>query len=277
MEKGRAKKKRRLEVGCRRANDRNRETASVSPVDLLPVEIQTMILSLATGGGDSSTYDVCRFVCSMWWRILPRPLMNERTCNDASKRGRLAVIRWARENGCPWGMDVYSNAARGGHLGVLEWAWDNGCPWSVASTCAEAAEGGHLDVLRWAREKGFPWGGSGLTSTKAAAGGHPDVLLWAIENGCPISDDALWRAAESGWSDVLRWIKENVNGSTRHMLCVRAAEESRFSVLEGLLESGRQWNAVTLYLVQRQLKADPSRLGSERVYPRIWEMLRTAG
>jgi len=44
----------------------------------------------------------------------------------------------------------------GGHLEVLKWARENGCPWDE-DTCAGAAEGGHLEVLKWARENGCPW------------------------------------------------------------------------------------------------------------------------
>jgi len=47
-------------------------------------------------------------------------------------------------------------AAKGGHLEVLKWARENGCPWDEW-TCAYAAEGGHLEVLKWARENGCPW------------------------------------------------------------------------------------------------------------------------
>ena len=47
-------------------------------------------------------------------------------------------------------------AAKYGHLEVLKWARENGCPWDEV-TCAYAAKGGHLDVLKWARENGCPW------------------------------------------------------------------------------------------------------------------------
>jgi hypothetical protein len=39
----------------------------------------------------------------------------------------------------------------GGHLEILKWARENGCPWNEL-TCASAARGGHLTVLKWARE-----------------------------------------------------------------------------------------------------------------------------
>ena len=47
-------------------------------------------------------------------------------------------------------------AAEGGHLEMLKWARENGCPWDE-DTCANAAKGGHLEVLKWARENDCPW------------------------------------------------------------------------------------------------------------------------
>ena len=42
-----------------------------------------------------------------------------------------------------------------GHLAVLQWARAQGCPWDVF-TCRVAAENGHLAVLQWARAQGCP-------------------------------------------------------------------------------------------------------------------------
>ena len=47
-------------------------------------------------------------------------------------------------------------AAQGGHLQVLRWAREQGCPWDF-TTCLSAAAGGHLEVLRWAREHDCEW------------------------------------------------------------------------------------------------------------------------
>jgi hypothetical protein len=91
-------------------------------------------------------------------------------------------LKWARENGCPWGAGTCSSAAGGGHLEVLQWARENGCPWNEG-TCSSAAHGGHLDVLQWARANGCPWDEG--TCEAAVARGHLDVLQWAKENDCP--------------------------------------------------------------------------------------------
>ncbi len=77
-------------------------------------------------------------------------------CFRAAREGYLDILKWARENGCPWSGNTCSIAARHGHLHVLQWARENGCLWGRL-TCSCAAEGGHLDILKWARMNGCPW------------------------------------------------------------------------------------------------------------------------
>ena len=40
------------------------------------------------------------------------------------------MLKWARENKCPWNFDTCFWVAKRGHLEVLKWARENGCPWS---------------------------------------------------------------------------------------------------------------------------------------------------
>ena len=47
-------------------------------------------------------------------------------------------------------------AAENGHFEILKWAREQGCPWNEW-TCAYAAENGHFKILKWAREQGCPW------------------------------------------------------------------------------------------------------------------------
>jgi hypothetical protein len=66
------------------------------------------------------------------------------------------VLKWARENDCPWDEETCACAAKGGHLEVLKWVRENDCPWDEW-TCAWAALGGHLEVLNVLRENDCPW------------------------------------------------------------------------------------------------------------------------
>jgi hypothetical protein len=58
--------------------------------------------------------------------------------------GHLEVLKWARENGCPWDENTCAWAAERDHLEVLKWAHENGCPWDER-TCAYAAWKGYVE------------------------------------------------------------------------------------------------------------------------------------
>jgi hypothetical protein len=76
-------------------------------------------------------------------------------CAIAAEVGNLDVLKWARENDCPWDDETCANAAEGGHLEVLKWARENDCPWDE-DTCANAAQGGHLETLKWGARERLP-------------------------------------------------------------------------------------------------------------------------
>lgn len=83
----------------------------------------------------------------------------------------------------PTCADYCSSVAMVGRLDILKWARENGCPWNEKRCCYKAARNGHLNVLQWATENNYQW--DLKTSYKASKGGHLNVLQWAIDNGCP--------------------------------------------------------------------------------------------
>ena len=130
-----------------------------------------------------------------------------RTCGTAASYGQLEALQWMREHDCPWNWQTCALAARFGQLGALVWAREYGCPWD-AMTCYGAAINGHLDVLQWAREHDSPWGEH--VCSFAVQFGHLEMLQWALENGCPCADlDVLFGvAAKSGHVEMMPWFLE---------------------------------------------------------------------
>jgi hypothetical protein len=78
---------------------------------------------------------------------------NWRTCWVAAEHGHLEVLKWARENGCPW--------KRGESLGSRQKQKNETCAkdrkLKNEDVRKSSGEGGHLEVMRWARENGCPW------------------------------------------------------------------------------------------------------------------------
>ena len=126
-----------------------------------------------------NTSTKCRRAAELGWlstlknRLRRGILDKPGVCTFAAEFGHLEIVKWARENGCPWeagrclrGLHDLGDrinytcawAARHGHLEVIKWARENGCPWDE-KTCSWAAKGGQLEVLQWALENGCPWVG----------------------------------------------------------------------------------------------------------------------
>lgn len=51
------------------------------------------------------------------------------TCYGTARCGHLAVLQWARQQGCPWDATTCQGAAFGGHLAMLQWLRQQGCLW----------------------------------------------------------------------------------------------------------------------------------------------------
>ena len=165
----------------------------------------------------------------------------DETCEKIATGGNLEVLRWAREHGCPWGVDTCAGAAGGGHLEVLQWAREHGCRWDVM-TCACAAESGQMEVLRWAREHDCPWDDE--TNLLAAFEGQLEVLVWAEERGCPWAEGVCTVAAQGGQLEVLKWLWKQ-DRPWDEMTCAAAAHGGHLEMLRWAREHGCPWDEAT--------------------------------
>ena len=140
------------------------------------------------------------------WVILLKPSnlnIGRDTCRGAAAGGHLAVLQWAREKGCHWGVETCTAAADNGHLAVLRWARHHGCPWDW-TMCTAAARGGHLAVLQYARQKPRCLWGSRACSA-AAEHGSLSILKWLRQHGCPLDFLTISHAIGSGHLELLKW------------------------------------------------------------------------
>jgi hypothetical protein len=107
---------------------------------------------------------VAERVCRLWAALLAR-VRAERPLNRRSQTPTFT-----------------SEAAVRGHLEVLKWAREDGCPWDAERSCAEAPWSGRLEVAKWARENGCPWDSRRCAST-ASKQGHTDIVQWIEARG----------------------------------------------------------------------------------------------
>ncbi|CAM9484125.1 unnamed protein product [Phaeothamnion confervicola] len=86
---------------------------------------------------------LCRF------RPPPSPAPND------GRSERPTVLRYVREEGCPWDESCCSSAGEHGRLDALQFARLHHCPWDD-ETCSESRAAGHSDVVAWAHANGCP-------------------------------------------------------------------------------------------------------------------------
>jgi hypothetical protein len=206
------------------------------------------------------------------------------TCAAIASGGKLSVLQWARENGCPWDEATTKCSARHGHLEMLKWAVERGCPCREEEFCDAAARGGQLEVLKWLRPRGCEW--STETFIAAIKSGDLDTIRWLRENGCGWDEDTCEVAAKYRHFEVLKWAVESgchvfndakvfsyaVQGCDAEMIewlhgrgfgfgygkwtCHLAAECGQLDVLRRLHTEGCPLDNTTCYLAARKGRVD---------------------
>ncbi|KAL6079603.1 Ankyrin repeat-containing domain [Balamuthia mandrillaris] len=166
------------------------------------------------------------------------------TCNQAAANGRLEVLKWARENGCPWDLYTCVYAAYGGHVEVLQWARENGCDWHEEDVISNAAENGHFEVVKWARKHGCSWGGGIWACKGAAKAGHLAMLKWLRKHGCPWDGWTCLEAARCGHLEILKWARAN-GCPWCASTCQYTAAAGQLEALQWMREQGCPWDERT--------------------------------
>eukprot|EP01038_Epipyxis_sp_PR26KG_P018355 gene18355-25856_t len=134
------------------------------------------------------------------------------TCEAIASTGRLDILQWALDHGCPWDARCASTCASEGHMEMFRWIMDLNrefFPIDMDSLCSNAASGGHLQLLqlmiKWARINGCRWDAN--TCTAAARLGKLEILQWLREENCPWDAKTCAVAAERAHLHVLEWAR----------------------------------------------------------------------
>jgi hypothetical protein len=92
-------------------------------------------------------------------------------------------------------------------VALLSWAKDNGCPWDDR-TCEAAYTGGHEDVLEWARGQGCPWDSGVLREWRLQC----PVLRALWDESVPVTAWEGVTYGELGGADAGRVVELDLDG-----------------------------------------------------------------
>ncbi|KXZ43740.1 hypothetical protein GPECTOR_81g188 [Gonium pectorale] len=143
-------------------------------------------------------------------------LHDETLMNAAARSGRVELMAWLRERGCPWVATTLKSAAGTGCEAALEWLVEQGCPMPAdGGPYTVAASNGDLATLRCLARLGCPWGparGSGAVFefTLSTINHSPEplpVLRLLVELGCPVDWEAPGTHAVRAWlrAEAVKW------------------------------------------------------------------------
>ena len=176
------------------------------------------------------------------------------TSEAAAATGKLDILKWAIEEGCPWDVNVCSLAAAGNnHICILKWILlesgnDVNCV-PLPSLFVAAAEGGHLKTLQWLylnyiNEFRLD---DGTVCKAAVESGSLDVLQWAHHKGFSLDHEAFEAAVTGGSLEILDWLWHNgcqaqdpINPEFEADLFFWPSHDGRIDVLEWLFSKGFQ-------------------------------------
>jgi hypothetical protein len=95
--------------------------------------------------------------------------------NVATLYGNIKLMKWLKENRCPWNYCTFSFATQHGNLENMKWLLDIKC--SLDSSIFYYAAGhGNLENMKWLKANGCPW--DNWTFSWAAEYGNLDNMKW---------------------------------------------------------------------------------------------------
>ena len=177
------------------------------------------------------------------------------------------LLKWAKENGCPFNHHSYMDAIRAQVYPNLEWLLSNGIPhesnvinyaaelgslealellgeyesplnWKTTVPC-DATRTKNIEALKWLRDKGCPW--DEWVFHAAADGTDLELLKWLREQGCPWTAYTFERAAVVGNKEILEWLRENECPSDTNAFAA-AASVGKVETMEWLREHQYPWD-----------------------------------
>lgn len=129
-------------------------------------------------------------------------------CEQAAAKGSVSILRYLREQGCPWNEETFAAAAGSGSFPVLRYLRKQGCPFDTTSLTA-AAENGHSGVIKWLTEVvNCPRSPDAIAM--ACRFGKLKLVKYMYNRIYPLDANATREAAENNRMDILRYLFEQI-------------------------------------------------------------------
>ncbi|KAG2820683.1 hypothetical protein PC118_g12242 [Phytophthora cactorum] len=159
---------------------------------------------------------------------------------EAVKINKVDIVQWLFEHFPDYGVrrKVIYHAASAGALEILQYFRANGTV--ITNEEEEQEDDGEWDEEKenWERGRWVRWGG--LDAAKAAIAGHSDVVKWMYETYAHTGHDALHGAAANGHVEPLQWLQERGEYTSWDAgTLFKAAEAGQLNVVRWIVNRDR--------------------------------------
>lgn len=129
-------------------------------------------------------------------------------CKQAAAKGSVSILRYLREQGCPWNEETFAAAAGSGSFPVLRYLRKQGCPFDTTALTA-AAKNGHSGVIKWLTEVvNCPRSPDAIAM--ACRFGKLKLVKYMYNRIYPLDANATREAAKNNRMDILRYLFEQI-------------------------------------------------------------------
>ena len=211
----------------------------INPINTIPIEILSIILSY--------TYpSINRFVCKLWKQA--STIKNEDLCAIAARSGWLNVLKWARENDCPWNLETFEATVYRNDRNMFDWITEHDCPSGMGFPDYKIYEHivklGHIDALAYiGRNLHHPMMTDLIPVKLAAKHVQIDMLEWMLNNQYAVCNTRIGRiAAKKGHTVLLQWLHDSELDMDPTNVLRIAATNGHLNILKWMKENGYYWN-----------------------------------
>ena len=124
-------------------------------------------------------------------------------CTYAVIGGHIDILKWARENGCPWDETTIVSAIKNGHLDVTKFILEQECLYK-GNICNCAITFGQLEMLIWLQSEGYKT--DEFSGVIAAGNGQLNILKYLWSNGHPFNLNACYDHSYTH-NEVRKWLQ----------------------------------------------------------------------
>lgn len=174
--------------------------------------------------------------------------LNEEVFETAVRSNKLDIVKWMKDQNCPWNSEVFNSAIRIQNFEIIKWLKKEGCPWNNSTfmiSCIHheiiTANVG-IKIVKWLHQQGCPNASYGLRYF--VKNGNVEMVIYLHEQFPNLLRNSLFdEAVYIGKINIMQWCKEVHHPSfiLKQKHCTISTRLGKLNNLKWLKENKCPW------------------------------------